>query len=122
MSESASDENEAAQTVAAFAPDLMDASKIRGTLDGVHMVRNVAKLPAVEAQVLLVDLSRPGVIDAIEQLAARANAGAGRPYIIGFGSHVDDSLLAAAEQAGCDEVLPRSVFFKRLDARTLTVS
>jgi hypothetical protein len=32
---------------------------------------------------------------------------------VGFASHVDDDLLAAARAAGCDEVLARSVFFRR---------
>ena len=33
---------------------------------------------------------------------------------IGFGSHVDTDVLAAAREAGCDEVLPRSQLFRRL--------
>ena len=103
-------------TVAAFAPDLMDQSKIRGALDGVKMIRAVAKLADADADVVVVDLSRAGVLEAIEQLADKAD----RPHVIGFGSHVDDALLAAAEQTGCDEVLPRSVFFKRLSTRKIT--
>jgi len=35
--------------------------------------------------------------------------------VIGFGSHVDTDLLAAARLAGCEEVLARSAFFSRLD-------
>ena len=34
--------------------------------------------------------------------------------VVGFASHVDDSLLQAARDAGCAEVLPRSRFFRRL--------
>jgi DNA-binding NarL/FixJ family response regulator len=30
--------------------------------------------------------------------------------IIAYGPHVDDELLTAARQAGCDEVMPRSQF------------
>jgi hypothetical protein len=33
---------------------------------------------------------------------------------VGFGSHVDKTLLDAAHQAGCDEVLARSAVFRRL--------
>jgi hypothetical protein len=35
--------------------------------------------------------------------------------IIGFGPHVERDVLSAARQAGCDEVLARSVFFSTLD-------
>jgi hypothetical protein len=37
----------------------------------------------------------------------------GHARTIGFASHVDDELIGAARAAGCDEVLPRSVFFRR---------
>jgi hypothetical protein len=33
---------------------------------------------------------------------------------VGFGSHVDRELLAAAHASGCDQVLARSAFFGRL--------
>ena len=31
----------------------------------------------------------------------------------GFAAHVEEELMAAASTAGCDEVLARSVFFRR---------
>lgn len=73
----------------------------------VVFVRRVDSLGAesVGADLVLVDLSRPGVLDVVGSLAART---------VGFGSHVDDELLAAARAAGCDEVLPRSRFFRTL--------
>jgi hypothetical protein len=34
--------------------------------------------------------------------------------IVGYAPHVDDAAQGAALAAGCTEVLPRSVFFRRL--------
>lgn len=89
--------------VVGYAPDLMDQSKLKGA--GVEMVRSVADLTDVIADRVLVDLSRPGVLEAVAGIDAE---------VIGFGPHVDDDLLAAGRAAGCTEVLARSVFFRRL--------
>lgn len=91
--------------VAGFAPDLMDQSKLKAA--GVDIVRSVAQLADLDADRVLVDLSRPGVLAAVAQIDAE---------VIGFGPHVDDELLEAGRAAGCAEVLPRSVFFRRLAA------
>lgn len=95
------------RTIAAFVPDLMDQSKVKGAIAGVVMIRTPAKLAEATADIVIVDLSRPGVMDSISAIEGR---------VIGFGSHVDDELMEQARQAGCDEVLPRSIFFKRLSA------
>lgn len=87
----------------AYAPDLMDASKLRNA--GAVVVRSLDELRAANANLVLVDLSRPGVLEIVPQITGR---------VIGFGPHVETDLLAAARTAGCDEVLPRSVFFNRL--------
>ena len=55
--------------------------------------------------VLVVDLGRPGVLAAIGQISLP---------VIGFASHVDRELLAAARAAGCATVLARSAFFSRV--------
>ncbi len=89
--------------VVAFAPDLMDQSKLRAA--GVTVLRSIADLATTDADLVLVDLSRPGVLDAIGDLDTE---------VIGFGPHVDDELLEAGRVAGCADVLPRSVFFRRL--------
>lgn len=89
--------------VVAYAPDLMDQSKIRAA--GAQIVRSVAELADCDADVVVVDLARPGVLEAIGSIPGR---------VVGFARHTDTDLLAAAEAAGCDEVLVRSVFFKQL--------
>ena len=91
------------RVVVVLAPDLMDRSRITAALPGARVVSTLA---GVEADLVVVDLHRPGVLDQLAQVRAAR--------IIGFGSHVDADLLAAGLAAGCTEVLPRSAFFHRL--------
>lgn len=92
--------------VIVLAPDLMDRSRISAALPGARFVHSAAELAHADPDALvLVDLHRAGVLDAV---AALDN------HVIGFGSHVDDALLDEARAAGCAEVLPRSRFFRRL--------
>ena len=100
--------------VVALVPDLMDRSRLGGLggpgeVDLVH-VRAASELgdavTAAPTALVVVDLARPGVLDAL-----RAGLGV---RVVGFASHVDTDLIAAAEAAGCTEVLPRSRFFARL--------
>ena len=93
-------------SVAAYVPDLMDRSKVAAAAPSVSFVKVVAALADTEADVIVLDLSRPGALEVLAALAGRRT--------IGFASHVDTELLAAAEAAGCTEVYPRSRFFARL--------
>ena len=86
-------------TTAAFVPDLMDRSRLPGT---VQQLSSLDALAACDADLVLVDLSRPGVLDRLPDTR-----------VVGFAPHVDDELLARAAANGC-EALPRSVFFRRL--------
>jgi hypothetical protein len=89
--------------VVAASTDLMDRSRIAATVPGVVLVRS---LTGVEADVVLVDASRPALI--AELRAVRA------ARIVGYAPHVDEAAQDAALAAGCTEVLARSVFFHRL--------
>lgn len=98
--------------VLAFVPDLMDQSRITGT-PGID-VRFVGSPSDLEGQstawpadVVVVDLARPGVLEVLQD-------GAITGRVIGFGSHVDTEVLDAARAAGCSEVFPRSRFFARV--------
>ena len=91
--------------VAAYVPDLMDRSKVAAAAPGTVFVARAADLAGVEADLVVVDLGRPGVLDVIPALGGR---------VVGFGSHVDREVLDAARAAGCDQVLARSAFFSRL--------
>jgi hypothetical protein len=90
--------------VVAYVPDLMDRSRLGGS---VNFVRAPAELVAasVGADLVLVDLGRPGVLEVLSSIGAPT---------IGFASHVDRELIDAARVAGCGEVLARSAFFSRL--------
>lgn len=93
--------------IAAYVPDLMDRSKVAaaGGAD-VTFVRAPSELADAGAELVVVDLARPGVLDALPGLAGVRS--------IGFASHVDKELAEAAAAAGCSEVLPRSRFFSTL--------
>ena len=93
--------------IVAYVPDLMDRSKVAAAAPHATFVRTPAELAEAAAGVdlVVVDLSRTGALEALSELSVRT---------IGFGSHVDRDLLAAATAAGCDQVLPRSKFFADL--------
>lgn len=86
--------------IAGYVPDLMDRSK----LAGIRFVRRVEDLVEATEPVLVVDLSRPGVLDVLPRLIGRR--------VVGFGSHVDRATLEAARGVGC-QAFPRSEFFRR---------
>lgn len=94
--------------VVAVVPDLMDRSRL--TAPGVEVVTvSVAALPGElasrrgEVDLVVADLSRPGVLDGLTGLEVP---------VVGFAPHVDDELLGRARAGGVDAV-PRSVFFRR---------
>jgi DNA-binding NarL/FixJ family response regulator len=66
-----------------------------------------------EPKLVIVDLNaRSQPVRAIERLrAAHANL-----RVVGFLSHVQRELAAQAQQAGCNEVMPRSSFTENLAA------
>ena len=96
--------------IAAYVPDLMDRSKVAAAAAAgngeVTFVASPADLGSVDADLVVVDLSRPGVLEALPAIKART---------IGFGRHTQRDLLDAAQAAGCDLVLKRSDFFPRVE-------
>jgi CheY-like chemotaxis protein len=98
--------------------DLIFASRITGTARAlgleVQAVRSVAQLQSLIGQhtprCLLVDLNLAGLSigDLLKSLPQP------RPFLVGYGSHVDTATLRAAREAGCDLVLPRSKFVEDL--------
>lgn len=88
--------------IVGFVPDLMDRSKLGGA---VELVATPDELVGADADLILVDLGRPGVLEVLGHLAVPT---------LGFCAHVDDQLMSDAAAAGCDEVLPRSRVFRRL--------
>jgi hypothetical protein len=92
-------------TTYAFVPDLMDRSRLGG-LDVTFVSDPSALADASPGDVVVVDLARPAVLEALAGVPDGVRT-------IGFGSHVDRDLLDAAREAGCDEVMARSEFFRR---------
>jgi hypothetical protein len=92
--------------IVAYVPDLIDRSKVAAAGDCVFVSRpdDLAGL-AAGADIVVVDLTRPGVVDVLP-LNAR---------VIGFANHTSRDVMDAARAAGCAEVLPRSDFFARLE-------
>jgi hypothetical protein len=88
--------------VVAYVPDLMDRSKVAAAAPGATFVARPDELTSVEADLVVLDLTRPGVLDVIPLVQART---------VGFCRHTMRDVIAAAEEAGCDRVLVRSEFF-----------
>ena len=93
--------------VVAYVPDLMDRSKVAAAGDCVFVSRpgDIAAL-CPTADVVVVDLTKPGVVEVLAGLDAR---------VIGFANHTSRDVMDAARAAGCEQVLPRSDFFARID-------
>jgi hypothetical protein len=81
--------------IAAFAPDLMDRSRIAGVHPSTVFATKAADLASLvtesRASLVFVDLARTGVLDVVATLV-----GSGGVRVIGFASHVDDTVVAAA--------------------------
>jgi hypothetical protein len=96
----------------ACVPDLMDRSKVAAVAPDATFCRAPGDLLVTAlnegATLAVIDLSRAGALEAAAELRQAGVA------TVAFGSHVDDALLDAAREAGCEEVLPRSIFFRRL--------
>ena len=90
--------------VVAFVPDLMDRSRLSAPGVEVVFVDDPEGLADTHADLVVVDLARPGVIESIGAVAGPT---------VGFVAHIDEATMAAALAAGCDEVLARSRFFGR---------
>lgn len=110
------------RTVTAVVDDMFFISKIRETGKALGMIvnfpRNLEGLRATLAedppQLILVDLHHQK-LDAVQlALELKANETIKHVPLLGFFSHVQADLQRHAMQAGFDEVLPRSIFFRDL--------
>ena len=96
-------------TIVALVPDLMDQSRLSAAApDRIEFVRSIEPAQLIEADLVLVDLARVDDLSAVRRAAPRSR-------IVAFGPHVDDAALEAARQAGIDEVMPRSKFFRQIN-------
>jgi CheY-like chemotaxis protein len=98
--------------------DLMFTSRVAGTARTFGLEVKTARsadqlgnlIASAPPQCLLIDLQNPGlaIADLIKSLPQP------RPFVVAYGSHVDNATLKAARDAGCDLVLPRSKFVEEL--------
>ena len=87
--------------IAAYIPNLMDRSRFG---ESVQILKHLEELKSVEADLVFVDLARSEVLKYLPS----------QSRVIGFAPHIDTETLDLARAAGCEEALPRSVFFRRL--------
>jgi DNA-binding NarL/FixJ family response regulator len=101
--------------------DLIFTSKITGTakllgfqvLTAGNSALTLAMIEQWKPRAVFIDLAAGDLVKPAALMAYKAAAGANTTFIA-FGSHVDTSGLAAAADAGCDLVLPRSKFTAEL--------
>lgn len=95
--------------IVAFVPDLLDRSKVAAAGD-VSFVGRPDQLAETAvssgAELVVVDLTRPGVVEVIGDISVP---------VIAFANHTRRDLMEAATAAGATEVMARSTFFARLD-------
>lgn len=104
---------DSAPRVVALVLDLMFASRIRGVAGDAAIARSAdGLLEAVgpETRLVLVDLQAPDAQAALEGLRERAEA----VRVVAWAPHVMEEALAAAREAGADQVLARGAFVKAL--------
>jgi uncharacterized membrane protein len=94
------------RSVIAYVPDLMDRSKVRAAAPATTFVSEPAELPAaaVGADLVVVDLTRAGVVEVLPSIEGR---------VVGFANHTARDVMDEARRAGA-EVMARSAFFSRL--------
>lgn len=104
-------EADARPRIGLLGTDLMDRTKIESIAAASGYALTIwRRVHDIDADVVLalIDLNHAGADDAVRQLSQT------EIRIVAFGPHVDDFAMARAGSLGADEVLARSVFFKRL--------
>jgi DNA-binding NarL/FixJ family response regulator len=102
--------------------DLIFTSRIDGTAKALGLTLRVVKIAQDVARIsvqspprcVILDLNAPGL--AIDDLMRELAELTPKPFVVGYGSHVDTATLKRARDAGCDVVWPRSKFVDELAA------
>jgi hypothetical protein len=102
--------------------DLIFASRVEGTAAALGLpfrsMKTVGELLHFARQTpprcVIIDVHAPGLV--IGELVGELAGMTPRPFIVGYGSHVDAAALKGARDAGCDVVWPRSKFVEELPA------
>jgi DNA-binding response OmpR family regulator len=100
--------------VALLCPDLLFGSRVEGALGAAgHEVtrydgEDMARAAAPESDVLIVDLTADDFDGTVLVESMEFGRELDRTRTLGFYSHVDQETRTRAEQAGFDQVVPRS--------------
>jgi hypothetical protein len=108
--------------------DLMFASRAQAAAHGAGAqvaIQSAASLTAAavpaDCRLAIIDLAAAAQ-DALPGIVAVVRSGSPTARILAFGPHVDEGLLAAAREAGCDDVWSRGQFHQRLSELMRTVT
>ena len=104
-----------------FTKDLLSSSHFIGTAQDRGETVDVVATPAEllqrastdDVKLVILDLSMPGV-EPRELVAALREHDRVPAAIVAFAPHVHEAKLAAAQEAGCDEVLSRGAFHREM--------
>lgn len=106
--------------IAMVVPDLFFATRIQATatalgrrVEALEPGAALDRLRASPVELLVLDLHAEGDPLALAR-ALKADPATRAIRIVGFHSHVDTAVRAAAREAGVDRILPRSAFTARL--------
>ena len=106
-------ELETGASIVALVLDLMFASKVRGMAPAATIARTADDLMAAVGpgtRLVLVDLQAGGALDALRRLGRESHDA----RVVAWGPHVMEDALAAAREAGADDVMPRGAFVRAL--------
>ncbi len=110
-----------AETILAIVDDLFFLSKIQQTakllgvtVEPVAPGKVAGRVAQGPVRAVILDLNHRSGSALATLRAIKADAKIGASQVIGFLSHVQTDLAAAAREAGCDVVLARSTFSQRL--------
>jgi CheY-like chemotaxis protein len=100
--------------------DLIFVSRVVGTAQALGLKMRSVKTPGELLRIVeqsppscvILDLNTPSLT--IDEIVAQLLAMQPKPFVVGYGSHVDAATLKKARDAGCDIVWPRSKFADEL--------
>lgn len=102
-------------SVVFLCPNLMFASRVSGAANVLKVPLQVLANPSDlatkltdQARLIIIDLGQNGLD--LPKIVAEVRSKSPTARIVAFGSHVNEASLAAAHEAGCDDVMPNSMF------------
>ena len=101
--------------------DLMTTSQAIGAAKRAEVELEIAgpdkaAQSAKTSKPFLVAIDLQGPIEELGQLTAELRTAAPEATLIAFGPHVQELMLAAARDAGCDKVITRGQFHREFDS------